>query len=141
MSSTSPTELLHDVIELHVIEIRQAGCEGASNYAFIGEISVCSNQDSIFHTMFFQLLINRAMADQMSDLQTKLLPALAKRTSSSTVSSTASSTASTDEEEETMDKKKKGKKYSHYDGEEGLMDDEIDDREGEKEMLYDPDLL
>lgn len=138
MSSTSPTELLHDVIELHVIEIRQAGCEGASNYAFIGEISVCSNQDSIFHTMFFQVLINRAMADQMSDLQTKLLPALAKRTSSSTASS---STASTDEEEETTDKKKKGKKYSHYDGEEGLMDDEIDDREGEKGMLYDPDLL
>ena len=138
MSSTSPTELLHDVIELHVIEIRQAGCEGASNYAFIGEISVCSNHNSIFHTMFFQLLINRAMADQMSDLQTKLLPALAKRTSSSTASS---STASTDEEEETTDKKKKGKKYSHYDGEEGLMDDEIDDREGEKGMLYDPDLL
>ena len=141
MSSTSPTELLHDVIELHVIEIRQAGCEGASNYAFIGEISVCSNHNSIFHTIFFQVLINRAMADQMSDLQTKLLPALAKRTSSSTASSTAS-TVSTDEEEETKDKdKKKGKKYSHYDGEEGLMDDEIDDREGEKGMLYDPDLL
>ena len=89
---------------------------------------------SIFHTMFLQLLINRAMADQMSDIQTKLLPSLAKRTSSTT-----------DEEEET---RKKGKKSSHYEGEEeegeeGFVDDEVDDREGgeEKGMLYDPDLL
>ena len=111
-----------------------------SRYVLHYMLFASSYSYSISNHMF----IHRAMADQMNDIQTKLLPALAKRDTSS------STTSEEGGEEEGLKKKKKkgakGTKHSHREeGEEDYMGDEIDreeeEEEEEKGLLYDPALL
>ena len=79
------------------------------------------------------MVIHSAMADQMADIQTRLLPALAEHMDEDE--------SDYEEEEEDEEGGKKNKKSKKSKKEEFMDEDDEEEKENENEMLYDPALL
>ena len=55
---------MYDVVELYVTESRESGCERASSYASIGEVTVGSDTS----------INGRALSDKLEEIEVKLAP-------------------------------------------------------------------